>query len=397
MRAIRVVTLTSALLMVGATAAQAAPTLQSDADGMVTAGVTSIVAQINDHGKLTSVSSGTAERGTNSPVSTNSKYRTGSVTKTFVSATILQLVGEGKVSLDDTVDRWLPGLITGNGNDGTKITVRQLLQHTSGLFEYILDDRFLATILTPEGFYANRYHTYTPQDLISLALAHPPDFAPGTSWEYSNTNYIVAGLIIKAVTGNTWDVEVTNRITKPLGLKDTTIPGTVATMPTPSAHAYNIWSPGVYSDTTEDNMTWADAAGAIITTTTDENKFFSALLSGNVLAPAQLTAMKTTIPISPKTGYGLGLAHTKLCNGDVWWHDGATIGYGTFVATTPDGARTFAFDVSTTDLTGSDARFDGAVNGAQDNMIRHVFCGTKATSDSMTAESNIMHGKAPIK
>jgi D-alanyl-D-alanine carboxypeptidase len=386
------------LLAAAPLSASAAPGLQQDVNQLQAAGPSSVVAQTNNRGTVTNAVAGTAQLGTNLPVSPNTHYRTGSVTKTFVSATILQLVGEGRLSLDDTVDRWLPGLITGNGNDGTKITVRQLLQHTSGLFEFVEDQRFLDTIITPQGFYAHRYDHYTPQQLIEYALSHQPNFAPGTAWSYSNTNYLVAGLVIKAVTGNTWDIEVTNRIVKPLGLTGTSIPGDVPTLPAPFAHAYNLWSPGVYSDTTEDNMTWADSAGAIITTTGDENKFFSALLSGKVLKAAQLKAMQTTVPISMKTGYGLGIAHSKLCNTDVWWHDGGTVGYGTFVATTPTGSLSLAFDVSTTDITDADPTFDGHVNGAQDALIRHAFCGTATTStDSLSQESAVVHGRTPIK
>ena len=192
-------------------------TLQQDTNTLQAAGPTSVVALTNDHGTVTKAVAGTAQLGTVTPVSVDTHYRTGSITKTFVATTILQLVGEGRLSLDDTVDHWLPGVITGNGNDGTRITVRQLLQHTSGLFDYTLDNTFLSTIATADGFYANRFTTYTPQQLISIALAHPPVAAPGTSWSYANTNYVVAGEIIKAVTGNNWRSEVTNRIITPLG------------------------------------------------------------------------------------------------------------------------------------------------------------------------------------
>ncbi|MGH7203337.1 MAG: serine hydrolase domain-containing protein [Candidatus Levyibacteriota bacterium] len=390
-----------ALLVAGITPVSAATSvLQSDVNNIQAAGPSSVVAQINQNGSVQNAVAGTAQLGTNNPVSTNTHYRTGSVTKTFVSTVILQLVGEGKLSLDDTVDHWLPGVITGNGNDGKQITVRQILNHTAGLYDYIEDPGFLATISTPDEFYANNMHRYTPQDLLNIALSHKPNFAPGTSWSYSNTDYIVAGQIIKAVTGNTWDVEVANRIVKPLGLKDTTIPGNVATLPSPFAHAYNIYNgnPRTYTDTTVDNMSWADAAGAIITTTTDENKFFSALLSGKVLAPAQLAQMETTVPISSKTGYGLGIAHSTLCNTDIWWHNGGTIGYSTMVASTPNGSTTVAYDLSTTDLLGADTAFDNNIKGPTNSLMRHAFCGANSSStDNITDQEDVVNGNHKIK
>jgi D-alanyl-D-alanine carboxypeptidase len=358
-----------------------------------------MVAESVNNGQIVQAVAGTTQLGGHTAINPNTHYRTGSVTKTFVSATVLQLVGMGKLSLDDTVDHWLPGLITGNGNDGKKITIRELLQHTSGLVDYDTDSRFLSTISSASEFYANNMHSYTPNDLVSLALSHPPNFAPGTSWSYSNTNYIVAGMVIQAVTGNTWDVEVTNLLIKPLGLTNTSIPGDNTGIPSPYADGYNIWSVNnnkpVYSDTTVDNMSWAGSAGAIITTTDDELKFFTSLMSGKVLAPAQLAQMQTTVPINQQDDYGLGLARMDMCNvpGGVWWHNGGTVGYDTFVGVTPDGSTGVAYDVATTDLTGSDTAFDSAVHGREDALARHVFCGAATTStDSITQQEAALHG-----
>lgn len=385
------------LVPINASAGGNSSTLQQDVNVLHGAGPSSVVAQSVVHGVVTNAVAGTAELGTSTPVSKDTHFRAGSVTKTFVAATLLQLVGEGRLSLDDTVDRWLPGVVSGNGNDGTKITVRQLLQHTSGLFNYTFDDRFVATIETAEGFYAHQYDQYTPRDLIDLALSHPPSFDPGTSWEYSNTNYVLAGQVIQKVTGNPWYVEVDNRIIKPLGLRDTSYPGGTDTLPKPFAHAYNIWtsSPSnrVYSDTTEHDMSWAGAAGALISTTADENKFFSALLSGKVLPPAQLAQMKTTVELDSNNSYGLGIVYSKLnCGGvdGVWWHNGSSVGGFTWVGTTPDGSVSLAYDYPTSSITGSDTAFVSATSGAEEPLVRHVFCGASATrstniSDGLTA------------
>jgi hypothetical protein len=113
-------------------------------------------------------------------------FRTGSDTKTFVAVVVLQLVGEGRIGLDHPVARWLPGLIAGNGNDERRITVRQVLQHTSGLPNYT---EGLPALATAEGCRAHRFYHCAGADLVALAMRHPPLFAPGTHWGYSNTNY----------------------------------------------------------------------------------------------------------------------------------------------------------------------------------------------------------------
>jgi D-alanyl-D-alanine carboxypeptidase len=136
------------------------------------------------------------------------------ITKTFVSTVALQLVGEGRLSLDDTVEQWLPGLIPG----GEQITVRQLLNHTSGLFNYTDDEAFISEVLT------NPLQPHTPQQLITLANSYPPRFPAGTSWSYSNTGYIVAGLILERVTHQSMSQLIQQRITRPLRLRLTSLP-----------------------------------------------------------------------------------------------------------------------------------------------------------------------------
>lgn len=385
-------TATTAALVLGAWAAAPSGTaladagnLQQDVNALQNVGNAGVYAQVYDNGQVTTARAGVARLDTVQPVPTDARYRTGSVTKTFVSATLLLLVGENRLALTDTVDRWLPGVVTGNGNDGTQITVRQLLNHTSGLFDYTNDADFFATVATPAAFAANRYHHYAPADLIAIALAHPPVFPPGTGWAYSNTNYILAGQVIQAVTGHTWDAEVTSRIIGPLGLTGTTAPGDAATMPGAYAQGYHIFtaSPGsrVYTDTTEDNMSWAGSAGSLITTAGDENRFFTALFSGQVLAPAQFAALTEVVPLGNGIGYGLGVVRQQLkcANTVVWWHNGGTVGYTTWAGTTSGGTLALALSLSTTTFT--DNPYTTASNNLTDNVIRHVFCGSAGGGD----------------
>jgi D-alanyl-D-alanine carboxypeptidase len=359
--------------------------LQRDVDANHRAGAVGVLAEIVDHGRSTKARAGVAERDDDGPVPWSARFRTGSTTKTFVAATVLQLVGEGHLSLTDTVERWLPGVIRGNGNDGSQVTVRQLLNHTSGLFDYTSDDAFFATLSTPEAFHANRFRRWTPQDLIAIAVSHPPDFAPGTSWSYSNTGYVVIGEIIKAVTGKPWDQEVTERIIRPLHLRGTSAPANDPSIPGPHAHSYHIYSTDpqqrVYTDTTLNNLSWGGSAGALITTTEDENRFFAALMTGQVLAPALLAEMKTTVEIAPGFGYGLGLLWTALAcapGGGYWSHDGGTVGFSTLNGVTDDGALSIVVSRSTTTFTDDQYVTDSVAAG--DTLLEHVFCGPSAAA-----------------
>jgi D-alanyl-D-alanine carboxypeptidase len=173
-----------------------------------------------------------------------------------VATVALQLVGEGKLSLDDTVADHLPGVVQGNGNDGRTVTVRHLLQHTSGIYNHTHD---LAPVLfaSYQDYLAHRYDPFQLEELVAMAMRHPPNIAPGTGWSYSNTNYLLVGMIIKKLTGNPWDQEVTDRIITPLGLKHASA-GIPPEVPDPHAHAYQQFEP----DEPLQDVTVFDRAGA---------------------------------------------------------------------------------------------------------------------------------------
>ncbi|HEX4224993.1 MAG TPA: serine hydrolase domain-containing protein, partial [Pseudonocardiaceae bacterium] len=280
----------------------------------------------------------------------DSEIRIGSATKTFVATVILQLVAERRLSLDDTVDHWLPGLVTGNGNDGSKITIRELLQHTSGIADFT--DDMAQLFATPQGYYQHRLSTVSPGQLVGMALRHPPLFPPGDGWSYSGTNYVLLGMIIKQVTGKDWAQEVTDRIIGPLGLSHTYLPGTSPGLASPHADLYQQFDPGgPLIDTTVFNMTWADAAGAIVSTSDDLDRFFRALVGGQLLPSAQLAAMEQTVPTPGQlsfSSYGLGLGWQGLpCGGGYWTHDGDVFGSSTIDGITPDGKHTVVVETFT--------------------------------------------------
>ncbi|MDR7278790.1 serine hydrolase domain-containing protein [Catenuloplanes atrovinosus] len=317
--------------------------VQEAANDLAAFGITGVQALIRDGHRTTEARAGVADVTTNRPVPKNGYFRIGSNTKTFVSVIVLQLVGEGRLRLDDPVERWLPGLVTGNGHDGSKITIRHLLRHQSGLTEY-LDDLQLQTV---EDFERHRFDHWEDEGLVRLALAHPPLFEPGTQWSYSNTNYILAGMVIKSVTGKPWHAHLQQRILRPAGMTQTVYPGDKADLPNPHAQAYEVFDPdGTRLDTTRWNATAAGAAGGLVSTPTDLSRFWQALQSGKLLRPAEFREMHQTVPLGDGVGYGLGIFFTPSECGGFWGHDGGTPGMYTMNGVTSDGDRSVIISIS---------------------------------------------------
>ncbi|MFC5666008.1 serine hydrolase domain-containing protein [Kitasatospora misakiensis] len=331
----------------GTTSSAAAPDvdtpsyLRRDAEAVQRVGAVGVLAELRDGERHVRARAGEAELGSGRPVAWRSSIRVGSATKAFTATVVLQLVGEGRLSLDDTVERWLPGLVAGNGNDGRAITVRHLLQHTSGL-PTVSD---LPGWESAEQFEKHRYDAHDPRYVVKLAMRHPPSSAPGTRWEYSNTNYTLAGLVVEAVTGRSWDHEVTSRVIVPLELTGTFVPGHRPHLPLPHLNTYYQFAEGEpWFDTTVLNMKDADAEGSIVSTTEDLGRFHAALIGGRLLGRAELAEMTTTVPVPEFTRwgmrYGLGLMWFDLsCGGGYWTHWGDTLGASTRGGITPDGQR----------------------------------------------------------
>jgi D-alanyl-D-alanine carboxypeptidase len=288
-------------------------------------------------GRVRDYTAGTGDLETGAAVPVNGQVRAGSNTKSFTAAIVLQLVGEGKVKLDEPIETYLPGLVRGDGIDGNRITVRDLLQHTSGLPDYVQ-----SLGMNP---FEIRDTYYNPRDMLDLALSRKAAFEPGAKWQYSNTNYVLAGLLVEKVTGRPFGEEITDRIIRPLGLKDTYWPnvgerGLRGTHP----NGYASTTPGgPLEDITRLDPSQAWAAGQLVTSPRDLSRFFSALLGGEVLGAAELKEMTTTVPAAegattPGTEYGLGLFRTPLsCGGDLWGHGGSIHGYETYGGVTGDG------------------------------------------------------------
>ncbi|MEU0172643.1 serine hydrolase domain-containing protein [Streptomyces massasporeus] len=305
---------------------------------------------------------------TGTPRSVRDHYRIASITKTFVATVVLQLEAEGRLSLDDTVEKWLPGAVRGNGHDGARITIRQLLNHTSGIFDYLEDPGFQQTYMTPDGFMKHRFDEAAPEDMLAIAMKNRPYFEPGASFAYSNTNYLLAARVIEKATGNDYGDEIDRRIIVPLHLTSTSVPTTRVTLPRPSSRAYSKLAKtdtGPTYDVTELNPRLAYGSGQMVSSSADLTRFYSALLGGRLLPREQLKEMKTTVESSRETSrYGLGLVDRKLsCGVHVWGHDGGIYGSNSDAVTTGNGRNSLAVN------------FNGDWSGSTDAIIEAEFCG----------------------
>jgi D-alanyl-D-alanine carboxypeptidase len=253
-------------------------------------------------------------------------FRAGSITKTFIATVVLQLADEGRLSLSDTVEEHLPGLVRGAGNDGRALTLRSLLTHTSGLRDFSADTRGTVPV--------------TPLQAVRIALTHPP--ADRGRFSYSNTNYVLLGLIVEQVTGRSYADEAARRILTPLRLTGTSFPGSRTTLPRPHGRSYAADG----TDVTRLDPRVAGAAGELVTTLADLNRFYAALLGGELLPPHRLREMLGTR--TAHGSYGMGLFPVKLwCGTTVWGHNGRISGSYVRTAATVDGRRVLTFRVNT--------------------------------------------------
>jgi D-alanyl-D-alanine carboxypeptidase len=333
--------------------------LQGLLDELVEAGMPGAIGLVRHDGRTWQGASGLGRLDPARPMRPNDRVPVGSVTKTFVATVVLQLVGERKLALDDSVESWLPGLV----RNGSGITVRQLLNHTSGLFDYTEDPQVFEPYLSGDfGF------VWQPRELVAIAMEHPPLFAPGTRHSYSNTGYILLGLIIEAVTGTGLRHQLEARILRPLDLDGTTFPLTEVRIRGPHAHAYLIGAgpDGGMLDVTALSRTWAWAAGGMISTVGDIARFHRALLAGRLLSPTLLRRMLTTVPIEPGFRYGLGIAVLDLPCGTVIGHDGGDAGTQTWVLTTVDLRDQVAMVVNAQD--------NATVQGLVLERVSRAFC-----------------------
>jgi D-alanyl-D-alanine carboxypeptidase len=286
------------------------------------------------HGRTRHYTAGAGDVRTGAKVPADGRVRIGSASKMFTAVVVLQLVGEGKVGLDVPVETYLPGVVRGNGVDPSSITVRHLLQHTSGLPDYTE-----AMFTGMADYFPNQHRYFEPRELLDLARTLKAEPAGG-AWAYSNTNYVLAGLLAQRVTGRPFNELVTTRVIDRIGLLDTYLPE-VGEQGIRGRHPKGYVrdeAADELRDFTEMDPGWGWAAGQMVSTPSDVNTFMRALLGGKLLKPAQLTQMRTTVDVGAGMRYGLGLFATPLsCGGVAWGHGGVIPGYSVHNGATDDG------------------------------------------------------------
>ena len=343
-----------------------AESLKSRAQGLLGDGYPAALAAVTDSkGESAGVAVGKGNLETGQVPPMDGEVRIGSNTKTFVAVVVMQMVQEGKVGLDEPIETYLPGLIKGEGIDASRITVRQLLQHTSGLPEHT-DYYFSSNAAALE----NIQHYIPARDLLDVALSKPAAFEPGTQWSYSNTNYIVLGMLIERVSQRPVGEQIDQRIIKRLGLSHTYFPGNGEKKIRGShPQGYHINGEGKLEDVTEMDASLPWAAGAMVSTPSELNTFFQAVFDGRLLTQSSIDEMKKGVDTgSGGMVYGLGLFGTPLsCGGTSWGHGGGAFGYKTHNAVGPDGT---AVTVAVTALSSAIADQSNLENSAKEKSAK---------------------------
>ncbi|KPI34214.1 Serine-type D-Ala-D-Ala carboxypeptidase [Actinobacteria bacterium OV450] len=349
------------------------PELQRAVEAIVESGFTGMTLRVHDERGHWVGSAGVGELGGSAKPPTEGRFRIGSNTKTFTAALVLLLVAEGRIELDGPADDHLAEF----GPD-RRITTRMLLQHTSGVFNFTGEYHEDGTVVPGmpwqgREWVENRFRTHRPEELVRFALSKPARFAPGTDWSYSNTNYVLARLLVERATGRPFAEEMHRLVLDPLGLSDTVLPETSPEISGPHAHAYYRYENAGRQETvdvTRQNPSWISTGGDMISTTRDLHTFISALAGGRLL-PAPLLAEMCTP--HPKAGYGLGVFVQDTGPGGVTLitHNGGIAGHAGLMYSTPDGRKTLTASLNYVD----DAAMSlaAAYQKATQSLIAEVF------------------------
>ena len=267
---------------------------------------------------------GLADMERNLPMKPDTPADIGSITKSYTAAVLLLLQEDGLLDLDDTIEPWFPQVA-----DADQITIRMLLNHTSGIYDYGSSDEWHEVVLNSFG----ELRIFTPEELVAIAMEQGPDFAPGTGWNYSNTNYIMAGMIIEERTGKAYHQVLRERLFEPLNLCNTWLAG-FEEIPGRAQRYLFLEEGEIYPllGQVHESISWA--AGSIVATSEDMLKWFRALFGGDLLSPESLQEMLT--PGASDVQYGLGVGIGEINGHRVYTHNGATLGGQAFLAHFPD-------------------------------------------------------------
>ncbi len=311
----------------GNQAAHAPPGVRAGLGALVHGGAPGAVLFVRHGPESYTIAAGVSDTAHRTPMRTGDTFRIGSITKSYTAALVMRLVAQGRIALDDPVSRYRPGLVPNGGH----ISIGELLSHTSGLYNYTDDPAFVAPYLA-----GDLHHSWRPRELVALATAHPPLFAPGARYSYSNTNFVLLGLVLEEVTGATYGRQLRDHILRPLGLGSTSLPTDNGSPPTARGY-YSAGGASPPEDVTQLVSSFAWSAGAIVATGEDVADFYRALLAGRLVPQLQLDRMEDASGTNGR--YGLGLVPALLSCGPAYGHNGNYPGYFVLAAGSDDGAR----------------------------------------------------------
>ncbi|MFD0266314.1 serine hydrolase domain-containing protein [Streptomyces sp. NPDC127106] len=347
-----------------------------------------VFAEVRDSGRTWRGASGVADVTTGRPVRADMKHRVGSISKTFTAAAVMQQVEQGRIRLDAPIGDYLPHLVP--GERGRKITVRMLLNHTSGIPDYIpyafpsLQGFPSLPDMSAKSLDENRFREFRPTELIEMGLGAPATGEPGgPTGVYSNTNYILLGQLLQQVTGSTPEEYITRHVIARAGLRHTEFPAGPR-IQGPHSRMYESFfglldPPRDYSVYTN---SWVGPSAGLVSTMEDLNRFYAKLLDGRIVSRASLAQMQQTLPVRALDGstvqYGLGLHEVRTGCGTFWGHDGSAWGAGAISLTRADGKRQMSVAINLmrwNELDSSGTPQPHPIDGALTALYAKAMCG----------------------
>ncbi|WP_459547810.1 serine hydrolase domain-containing protein [Nocardia sp. X0981] len=364
--------------------------LRSALNGIHRAGMPGVHAEVWNGEQVWRGAAGVADLATGSPIDPDMVHRVGSITKTFTAAAVMQQVEQGRIGLDAPIGDYLPRLVP--GERGAKITVRMLLNHTSGLAEYLpyafpsLGGFPSPAGLSPESLETHRFTEFDPVELIRMGVRAPATGEPGSPvGVYSNTNYLLLGRLLEKVTGTPAVEYITEHVIDRAGLRHTAFPDRPEIDgPHPRMYEALFGSIDPPRDYSVYNMSWVMPAAGLISTTADLNRFFGELLGGRIVSPSSLAQMQRTVRVIAMDGqtidYGLGLHKTEIPGCGIFWgHDGTVFGAAAISMTRADGNRRLSVAMNLArwnELDSAGTPRPHPIDDALAALRRHALCGS---------------------